>query len=141
MVIGMTAAMSGKEMNRENARRWILIVDDDSSVRTMLARVLIDEGYGVLTAANGGDAVDLAETTLLDLILLDLNMPVMDGWETLKKLAPRPPIIIITARPNQQSAARAAGVAAVLEKPLDFPLLIETVSRTLAKAVNSRDSA
>jgi CheY-like chemotaxis protein len=133
-------------MSPEDARKWILIVDDDSSVRLMLARVLSDEGYGVLTAAGGVDALDLAATMAVDLILLDLNMPGPDGWETLQKLvaktlAPPPPVIIITARPNQQAAARAAGVEVVLEKPLDFPRLIETVSQVLARAVNSTNTA
>ena len=133
-------------MSQENARKWILIVDDDSSVRLMLARVLSNEGYGVLTAAGGVDALDLAATMAFDLVLLDLNMPGTNGWETLekldaKKLAPPPPVIIITARPNQQAAGREAGVEAVLEKPLDFPRLIQTVSRVLAKAVNSNNAA
>ena len=125
-------------MNDENVRKWILIVDDDSSVRLMLARVLSDEGYGVLTAANGVDALGLASTMTFDLILLDLTMPGINGWETLKELcakslAPSGSVIIITARPNQQAAAAAAGVAAVLEKPLDFPRLIQTVGEVLAK--------
>jgi CheY-like chemotaxis protein len=73
-------------------------------------------------------------------------MPETDGWETLelldaKKLAPPASVIIITARPNQQAAAREAGVGAVLEKPLDFPRLIETVSQVLAKATNSNKAA
>jgi len=81
-----------------------------------------------------------------DLVLLDLNMPGTNGWETLeqldaKKLALPPPVIIITARPNQQAAGREAGVEAVLEKPLDFPRLIQTVSRVLAKAMNSNNAA
>jgi CheY-like chemotaxis protein len=133
-------------MSEEDARKWILIVDDDSSVRLMLARVLYNEGYGVLTAASGGDALGLATTMAVDLLLLDLSMPGMDGWKTLaqleaKKLAPPPPVIIITARPNQQAAGRKAGVVAVLEKPLDFPRLIQTVSQVLAKAVNSTNAA
>jgi len=132
-------------MTPENARKRILIVDDDSSVRVMLARVLSGEGYDALTAANGLDALSLAATEPFDLILLDLNMPGINGWETLerlraKKLAPARSIIIITARPNQQAAARAAGVEAVLEKPLDFPRLIQTVSHILAEAVNSNNS-
>jgi CheY-like chemotaxis protein len=128
-------------MTQEDARRWILIVDDDASVRLMLARVLSDEGYGVLTAASSEAAVGLAGTMAFDLIVLDLNMPGRDGWETIKelaakKLAPPASVIIITARPNQQAAAQAAGVEAVMEKPLDFPRLIETVSQVLAKAAN-----
>jgi CheY-like chemotaxis protein len=123
-------------MSEEDARRWILIVDDDSSVRLMLARVLSDEGYGVLTAARGADALDLAATMECDLVLLDINMPEANGWEILKKLEARtvtPPVIIITALSNQQAAATARGVEAVLEKPLDFPRLIQMVSQILAK--------
>ncbi len=130
-------------MSHEDDRKWILIVDDDSSVRLMLARVLSDEGYGVLTAAGGVDALDLAATMAFDLVLLDLNMPGTNGWETLEELEaknPAPPVIIITAMPNQQAAAGAAGVEAVLEKPLDFPRLIQTVSQVLAKPVNLKNS-
>jgi CheY-like chemotaxis protein len=65
-------------MSEEDARKWILIVDDDSSVRLMLARVLYNEGYGVLTAASGGDALGLATTMAVELLLLDLSLPGMD---------------------------------------------------------------
>jgi CheY-like chemotaxis protein len=73
-------------------------------------------------------------------------MPGTNGWETLekldaKKLAPPPPVIIITTRPNQQAAGRKAGVEAALEKPLDFPRLIQTVSQVLAKEVNSKNAS
>jgi len=131
-------------MDKPDDRKWILIVDDDSSVRLMLARVLISEGYGVLTAANGVDALGLAETLSVDLVLLDLNMPGAKGWEILEELRVKnmaPSVIIITALPNQQEAASAAGAATVLEKPLDFPRLIQTVSQVLAKQVNSNHSA
>jgi CheY-like chemotaxis protein len=98
----------------------------------------------VLTAANSADALGLAETLSVDLVLLDLNMPGTNGWETraaldAKNLAPS--VIIITALPNQQAAARAAGVAMMLEKPLDFPRLIQTVSQVLGKSANSKNSA
>jgi len=131
-------------MNQPDARKWILIVDDDSSVRLMLARVMSDEGYGVLTAANGDDALGLAETLSVDLVLLDLNMPGTNGWVVLKQFDAKnvaPSVIVITAMPNQQAAARAAGVAMVLEKPLDFPRLIQTVSQVLANPENSNHPA
>jgi CheY-like chemotaxis protein len=127
----------------QETKRWILIVDDDASVRQMLARVLVDEGFGVLTAANSTEAVGLASTLLVDLVLLDLNMPGVNGWETLEQLDANdtvPPVIIITALPNQQEAARAAGVRAVLEKPLDFPRLIQAVRETLPHPVKSETS-
>lgn len=128
-------------MSEKDAKRWILIVDDDTSVRHMLGRVLSDEGYGVLTAGSGREAVELAAKSGVELLLLDINLPGLNGWETLKELAAKklalpPPVIIITARPNQHAAAREAGVEVVLEKPLDFPILIKTVGQVLAKAEN-----
>lgn len=126
-------------MNPRRDRKWILIVDDDSSVRLMLSRVLIGEGYGVLTSATAEDALGLAETFSADLLLVDLNMPRTDGWALLRQLEAKKiasAIIIITALPNQQAAAKQAGVEIVLEKPLDFPRLIQTVSQVLAKSAN-----
>lgn len=123
-------------MNQQDPRRWILIVDDDTSVRLMLARVLTGEGYGVLTAANGLDALDLSDIARVDLILLDINMPGTNGWETLKQMKAKralPSIIIITASPNQEAAAHQAGVEIVLEKPLHFPTLISRIAEVLAQ--------
>jgi len=108
----------------------ILLVDDDHGIREMLARLLVGEGYAVLAAANGSESVDLARRAEVDLVLLDLNMPGMDGWETYEKLAsenPLLPIIVITARPQQGFTAMAAGIGALLEKPLDLPKLFLTV--------------
>lgn len=123
-------------MPEQKDRKWILIVDDDASVRQMLSRVLSDEGYGVLTAGNSHEALGTAETLAVDLLLLDLNMPGASGWDILTELKAKkiaPTVMIITALPNQQPAARAAGVETVFEKPLDFPRLIQAVKRALAK--------
>jgi CheY-like chemotaxis protein len=125
-------------------RKWILIVDDDPSVRLMLSRVLNDEGYGVLTSINSANALELAATFSVDLILLDLNMKGADGWSVLQELKEKrltPSVIIITAMPNQQAAARAAGVKFLLEKPLDFPHLVQTVSQVLNHSLNSTHPA
>jgi len=83
-------------------RRQLMLVDDDPAVREMLGRVLTAEGYLVLPAANGQEALDLAAATAVD--LLDLNLPVKNGWDTFACLTtenPLLPILIITARPNQ----------------------------------------
>lgn len=135
----MKAANETRHMTQGHPQKWILIVDDDSSVRLMLARVLVDEGFGVVTAATGEDAVSLASTMALDLVLLDLNMPGTNGWQTLEKLDAiqvAVPVILITALPNQHAAAQKKGVHAVLEKPLDFPRLVEMVGTLLAGAPN-----
>lgn len=101
----------------------ILVVDDDSSVREMLTRVLVGEGYLVWAAADGTAALEIAAATKVDLVLLDLNMPGKSGWDTFERLTAEDPllaVIIITARSNQLFTALGAGVGALLEKPLDF---------------------
>jgi DNA-binding response OmpR family regulator len=119
----------------------ILLVDDDPAIRAMLARLLTEERYFVLTAANGQEALDLALTTGLDLVLLDLNLPMKSGWDVFERLtAERPdlPVIIITARPNQLFTAVGAGAGALMEKPLDFPKLLQTIRVLLDKPVETR---
>jgi CheY-like chemotaxis protein len=86
------------------ARKKIMLVDDDPAIRHILLRLLTEENFFVLTAADGVEALELANATKFDLVLLDLNMPVKDGWQTFEQLTakdPTLPIIIITARPNQ----------------------------------------
>ena len=122
-------------------RKTILLVDDDSSVREMIGRVLVGEGYLVLRAANGAEALRISAANHIDLVLLDLNMPVQGGWDTFEKLTSRDPllaVIIITARSNQLFTALGAGVGALLEKPLDFPTFIETVSALIAESDEAR---
>ncbi len=117
-------------------RKKILLVDDDHAVRESVARVLTGEDYEVLPAANGLQALDIAAGTKVDLVLLDLNMPEKSGWDTFERLTndnPLTPVVIITARPNQLFLARAAGAGALMEKPLDFPKLLETMKELLAE--------
>ncbi len=119
----------------------ILLVDDDPSIRQMLGRVLTGEGYSVLFAANGAEALGIAAVNHVDLVLLDLNMPVRNGWDTFERLTAENPflaVIIITARSNQLFTAAGAGVGALLEKPLDFPTLLHTVSTLLAESAETR---
>jgi len=119
----------------------ILLVDDDASVREMLMRVLVGEGYLVLPAANGLEGLKIAAGTHIDLVLLDLNMPGQSGWDTFERLTaenPLVPVIIITARSNQLFTALASGVGALLEKPLDFPSLLQAIVHLLAESEEQR---
>jgi DNA-binding response OmpR family regulator len=119
----------------------ILIVDDDDTVREMLRRVLVSEGYAVVTAADGAQALKIAEGGNVDLVLLDLNMPAMSGWDTFERLTRENPslaVIVITARSSQLVMAEGAGVGALLEKPLDFPMLLKTVTQLLAEPPATR---
>ncbi len=125
-----------KEKPAQPARRKILVVDDDPAIRRILLRLLVGENYLVATAANGFEAIERAGASKMDLVLLDLNMPGKDGWETFEQLStgnPLLPIVLITARPDQHYLATEAGVAALLEKPLDYEKLIHTIYNLLTE--------
>ena len=117
--------------------RWkkrILLVDDDDQVLASVALVLEEENYEVVLAGDGYEAMIKCQNCHPDLVLIDLNMPRLDGWKTLEvidRLEPLVPIIVITARPQQYARAVVAGVDALMEKPLDFPVLLEAVERLL----------
>lgn len=127
----------------KSAKQKLLLADDDAAIRQILVRLLQEEGYFVLTAANGVEALSLAEATKFDLIILDLNMPIKDGWSTFDQLVkknPVLPIVVITARPNQLFPALASGVGALLEKPLDFVKLLDTVRNLLDEPEEHRQA-
>jgi len=119
------------------SRRRILLVDDDASVRESLSAVLVGEGYLVVPASDGQQALESAAAGAVDLVLLDLNMPRKNGWDTFEQLTrahPLLPVIVITARPNQFFTALGAGAGALLEKPVEIPVLLQTVARLLAES-------
>ena len=94
-------------------------MDDDQTIRKMVARVLTEENYIVLQAANGQEALDLALATELDFVLLDLKLPGKSGWDTFERFTaeqPDLPVIIITARLNQLFTPLGTGVGALMEK-------------------------
>lgn len=119
----------------------ILLVDDDTTVGDSLSNVLVAEGYSVIQAENGQRALDLAHQLPVDLVLLDLNMPVKNGWDTFERLTaehPLLPIIIATARPNQLFTAVSAGAGALLEKPMDIATLLRAIKMLLVETAEQR---
>jgi len=121
--------------------RRVLIVDDDALVRSSLAAVLHCEGYEVYGADYGRAAIKSAIEHKPDLVLLDLNMPNMDGWTAFTKLEetrPLIPVIVITARPNQYKHAVKLGVDAFMEKPLNFPVLLRAIRKLTFEPENRR---
>jgi CheY-like chemotaxis protein len=115
----------------------ILLVDSCTEIHESLSQILRLEGYDVTVASNGKEAVVSLRQTGFDLVLLDLDMPVSDGWDTLGQIITNSlslPLIILTTRLDQQSWARQKGVTAVLRKPLEMNLLFEAVGRALFKA-------
>jgi DNA-binding response OmpR family regulator len=121
--------------------KHVLLVDDDPMVRGSLNDVLVAEGYNVFWAENGQKAIELANEMNIDLVLLDLNMPVKNGWDTFEQLTREHslvPIIIITARPNQVFTAVSAGAGALLEKPMDIQTLLNAMKKLLSEPQDQR---
>lgn len=105
----------------------VLIAEDSRDTRHMLKRALELKGYHVLEARNGRDAVDLARNLSLNLLIVDLNMPVLDGLETIKKVrklnsVDPVPIVAITAFDvyGMEQAAMEAGCNEYMRKPFDL---------------------
>jgi len=118
-----------------------LVVDDDASVRESLKKVLAEAGYEVALATDGQEAMDRFDPEQVDLLLLDLNLPIRGGWDVFERITtqyPLVPIIIITGLPNQYFTALAAGAGALMEKPIEVPTLLKTVEELLAEPKESR---
>ncbi len=114
----------------------ILVVDDEPSILTSLGGLLKDEGYEVIFASNGYEALKSAEAQSPDLVLLDIWMPGMDGIETLKELKkahPFLPVVIITGHGNIELAVKATKLGAydLIEKPLHFDKIVVTINNAL----------
>ena len=111
----------------------VLVVEDEQDIREFVELVLVGEGYHVSTAENGADALDRLQHEPVDLILLDMRMPVMDGWAFANAYRSRPgphaPIVVLTAA--QDAATRAAQIQAQdhLAKPFDIDDLVALVAR------------
>ncbi len=130
-------------MPMNNRAYKLLVADDDESVRESLCKLLHGEGYQVAAVANGAEAVETIcrMQHRIDLLLVDLNMPLKNGWATLDRLLefnPCLPILIVTGQPNQHEMAEASGVSALVEKPIDVPALLQVIHKLLAEPVESR---
>jgi DNA-binding response OmpR family regulator len=126
---------------RNSSQPRVLLADDDRSVLDALSAVLESEGFDVVRAADGRAAVERFREHRADIVLLDLNMPVKGGWDTFERLTainPLLPIIVITARPDTYPSALAAGAAALMQKPLDIPLLLAAMRNFLAEPAEQR---
>lgn len=112
----------------------VLVVDDDQLVRSLFTDVMRDEGYAPREACNGREALEECERQLPDLLLLDLRMPVLDGYEVLRELDLRgwPPFPVILVTGNAIIASGlSARITASLRKPVDLDDLCEAAIRAL----------
>ena len=116
----------------------ILAVDDSASMRQMVSFTLKNEGYNVVEAVDGQDALEKAGTRDFDLVLTDQNMPRLDGIGLTKKLRSNPkfkttPILILTTESSDEmkQAGRGAGATGWLVKPFDPAKLIEVIKKVV----------
>ncbi len=114
----------------------VLVVDDEANIRTSLEGVLSDEGYRVLQAESGEQAMDVLSRAVVDVVLLDVWLPGMDGLEALKRsreMYPLLPVIMISGHGTIDTAVKAvkAGAFDFIEKPISLDKLLITLSRAI----------
>jgi CheY-like chemotaxis protein len=115
----------------------ILVVDDDPDILEALSEILEAEGFEIWRARNGKEALERLEPEPPQLILLDLMMPVMDGWEFAQRMRQKPPavasvpLIVLSADRNVGSKALDIGAVGHLAKPFELNDLLEMVRRAL----------
>lgn len=119
----------------------ILYVEDNVDNRTLVRRVLLSEDYKMIEAVNAAEALKVLETTKPDLILMDINMPDMDGYTLTSKIKTTPgferiPILALTANVMRGDKEKTleAGCDGYIQKPLDIDQLVREVERFLARS-------
>lgn len=121
------------------AKNRILVVDDEDALRTVLSSELEGEGYHVRSAADGQEAIDILGGQEFDLILLDIKMPNVDGFEVLKFVKDRQPktkVVMLTGFADLKNAieSKKLGAEDFVSKPYDLVDLLTTVERVLTTA-------
>ncbi len=114
----------------------VLVVEDDESIRNVIRDVLEDRGYRVIGARNGADALDQLDQTRPDVMVLDLLMPVMHGWDFMESYAEKTdgaliPIVVVSVNPVLPRSFDRFGVHSVVRKPFDVDVLAESVEAAL----------
>ena len=120
----------------ERAEKRVLVVDDDDAIRALLLTILRRRGFAVDVARNGREAIERLERCRYTVMLLDLMMPVMNGWQVLDQVAnheasTRPVIIVLTAG-SEPRDLNPDLVAGTVKKPFDVELLLDSVTACLA---------
>ena len=118
--------------SHESVDKDILIVEDDQEVSDLLLDVLETQGHTARTAGNGLEALNRIKERRPQLILLDMMMPVMDGWQFIERLRANDewtniPVVVMTAVYDMTSLERKTGAKAILTKPFDIELIVDAV--------------
>jgi len=125
-------------------KKAILVVDDDAAQRRIFSKYLDFTGYRVMEAANGAEGLQMAREHAPALILLDISMPVMDGWETMERLREDPtiggiPTVALTAFHLEPEQLWEAGFCGYLEKPIQPFRVLEEVEACIGPRKSTRD--
>ncbi|MGH6674130.1 MAG: response regulator [Xanthobacteraceae bacterium] len=114
----------------------ILTIDDSKTIRDMLMLILADAGFEVLQAVDGQDGLDVLEKENVDVVITDINMPRMDGYEVIRQMRSKSiyksmPILVLTTESDaeKKNLARAAGATGWMVKPFDPDRLIATINK------------
>jgi CheY-like chemotaxis protein len=128
--------------------KTVLIAEDNPTNRELLRELLEIRGYSVAEACNGQEALALIEATPPDILLLDIGMPVMDGYAVIRKIRENPrfaslPVVAVTAYAMQGDREKImrSGFSGYLSKPINAAALGEELDRHLVKGERSRGSA
>lgn len=126
----------------------VLVVDDEDGIRNLCRVNLELDGYTVIEASNGEEAVEIARRERPDVIFLDIMMPKKDGWSTLEDLKDDPataqiPVVLLTARTSEEDQLRAwgGGVFEYLSKPFNPQLLVDWTERAMMRRSAEEEEA
>lgn len=121
----------------------VLVVEDDPDMAALVHMIVSEAGYGVRTAADGAAALERVAERMPGVILLDMRMPVMDGWEFAREFGARfgraAPVVVITAAENARARAEEISADGWLEKPFELDDVLRMVARFLGP--NGGDAA
>lgn len=130
-----------RELRQKIDTRQILVVDDDEIMRSALKRILENEGYKVVMAVDGLELSKILETTRLDMILLDVNLPWVDGYELCRLIKDHHslkdvPLILVSARKGKEDIQQGfdAGCNDYVTKPFDIDYMTGVINKALLKS-------
>lgn len=132
-------SQQGKREKRDGeSRPRVLVIDDDDAVCEVLREALTEDGYAVATVPHGAAALELIRHHRPSVILLDLRMPIMDGWsfaEQYKRTA-KPPasLIVLTALKDGEESAKRIGAVGLIRKPFELDEVTAAIDRCISSA-------